>query len=514
MTDQIRKFSAPVLPNETLLDFGAAVQKHAVINGVKPAVIVGEDQIDWQTFGDAVARSAAWLRQHGVTHGDRVATLAENSIEHVVLFAAILSAGACVVPLPFSSTPKALIRMVDDSGSMLLITSDTYLEMAQGLEAKALVTLNQIAKERVECSPEASVEIAPDDYYNIIYSSGTTGLPKGIVHDHKFRSRQLQRAVKFQITPESRMLVSTPLYSNTTLFAVLPTIALGATLVLMEKFNATGYLEICQKHAVTHTMLVPVQYMRLMAAPDFDDYDLSACICKFSTSAPLNAALTKQVMQRWPGNLIEVYGMTEGGISLALNCRENPDKWHTVGKPTEGSDIRIIDDEGRELPFGSFGEIIGRSGSMMQAYHNAHEKTQELLWQDEEGNDFIRSGDMGRFDEDGFLELLDRKKDMIISGGFNIYATDLEVVLSAHPAVADVAVIAIPSADWGETPLGLVVRKAGATDSEDEICQWANAQLGKTQRLSAVTFCDSFPRSEIGKILKRELRAPYWKQVG
>lgn len=511
MTDLTRTFSAPVLQDEILLNFGEAIQKHAAINGTKPAVIVGDTQIDWQTFGDAVARSAAWLQQHGVTRGDRVATLAENSIEHMVLFSAILSAGACVVPLPFSSTSKALIRMVEDSGSMLLITSNTYLEMAQGLEAKALVTLDQIAKERAEYAPIAPIAIAPDDYYNIIYSSGTTGLPKGIVQDHQFRSRQLQRAVNFQITPESRMLASTPLYSNTTLFAVLPTIALGATLVLMEKFNVTRYLEISQKQEITHTMLVPVQYMRLMAAPDFDDYDLSACICKFSTSAPLNAALTKQVMQRWPGNLIEVYGMTEGGISLALNCRENPDKWHTVGKPTEGTDIRIIDDEGHELPFGSYGEIIGRSGSMMQAYHNAPEKTQEVLWQDEQGNDFIRSGDMGRFDKDGFLELLDRKKDMIISGGFNIYATDLEAVLSAHPAVADVAVIAIPSADWGETPLGLVVLEAGATDSEAEICQWANAQLGKTQRLSAIELRDSFPRSEIGKILKRELRAPYWK---
>lgn len=511
MSDPIRMFPTPVLEGETLLDFGAAVQKHAAVNGAKPAIIVGNTQMDWQTFGDAVARTTAWLQQNGVTRGDRVATLAENSIEHIVVFTAILSAGACVVPLPFSSTQKALIRMVDDSGTMLLVTSETYLEMAQALKAKSLVTLDQISKERVDCAPVDPIKIAPDDYYNIIYSSGTTGLPKGIVQDHQFRSRQLQRAVNFQINTDARMLISTPLYSNTTLFAALPTIALGATLVMMEKFNVTGYLQICQEQAITHTMLVPVQYMRLMAAPDFDAYDLSACICKFSTSAPLSSALTKQVMDRWPGNLIEVYGMTEGGISLALNCRDNPDKWHTVGKPTAGSDIRIIDDEGLELPPGSFGEIIGRSGSMMQAYHNAPEKTHEILWQDKQGNDFIRSGDMGRFDEDGFLELLDRKKDMIISGGFNIYATDLETVLSSHAAVADVAVIAIPSPDWGETPLGLVVRKAGATDSEDEICQWANAQLGKTQRLSAIELRDNFPRSEIGKILKRELRAPYWK---
>jgi long-chain acyl-CoA synthetase len=509
MTSPIRKFAAPVLKDETLLDFGAAVQKQAAANPSKFAIIVGDTHVDWQTFGDAVARTSAWLQKQGVSHGDRVATLGENSIEHVVLFAAILSAGACVVPLPFSSTQQALTRMVSDSGAAMLVTSDAYLDIAQNLDAPILYTLDQIVQGRQTCAPAAPVAIAPDDYYNIIYSSGTTGLPKGIVQDHQFRSRQLQRAVRFQINPDSRMLVSTPLYSNTTLFAVLPTIALGATLVLMEKFNVTDYLQICQDQAITHTMLVPVQYMRLMAAPDFDSYDLSACICKFSTSAPLNAALTKQVMDRWPGNLIEVYGMTEGGISLALNCREYPDKWHTVGKPTEGTDIRIIDEDGQELAPGSFGEIVGRSGSMMQAYHNAPDQTRDILWQDEQGQDFIRSGDMGRFDEDGFLELLDRKKDMIISGGFNIYATDLEAVLRAHPDVADVAVIAIPSPDWGETPLGLVVREQGATTSEDEICKWANRQLGKTQRLSAIELRDGFPRSEIGKILKRELRAPY-----
>lgn len=514
MSKMTRVFRPPEPEAEVLLDFGAAVQQHASDQGNKLAVIVGRTEISWQAFGDAVGRANAWLQLAGVLPGDRVAILAENSIDHMVLFTAILSAGGCVVPLPFSSTKAALTRMVSDSGSIMLIASQAYLELAESLDVLEPRTLESISLESQEISPAEPVKIGPKDLYNIIYSSGTTGLPKGIVHDHQFRSRQLQRAKNFQMGQASRVLVSTPMYSNTTLFAVLPAIAMGATLVMMAKFNQPEFLQISQDLAITHTMLVPVQYMRLMAAPDFDQFDLSASICKFSTSAPLNAALIEQIMRRWPGNLIEVYGMTEGGISFALNCREHPDKWDTVGKPTEGTDVRIIDEDGVELPSGSFGEIVGRSGSMMQAYHNAPEKTHEILWQDAEGRDFIRSGDMGRFDQDGFLLLLDRKKDMIISGGFNIYAADLEAVLRQHPDVADVAVIAIPSDDWGESPLGLVVGKPGAAATAEAIRQWANAQLGKTQRLAAIEFCDDFPRSEIGKVLKRELRAPYWEKIG
>jgi acyl-CoA synthetase (AMP-forming)/AMP-acid ligase II len=215
-------------------------------------------------------------------------------------------------------------------------------------------------------------------------------------------------------------------------------------------------------------------------------------------------------MKRWPGNIMEFYGMTEGGPGTVLDCAAYPDKWDTVGKPQEGADMRVIDEDGNELPYGSYGEVVGRSGSMMPGYHNNPEKTREATWVSPDGEHFVRTGDMGRFDEDGFLHLLDRKKDMIISGGFNIYAADLESVLRRHPDVADVAVIAIPSREWGETPLGLVVPRRKDADP-DAIREWANDQLGKTQRVSKVEFRDDLPRSEIGKILKRELREPYWE---
>jgi acyl-CoA synthetase (AMP-forming)/AMP-acid ligase II len=227
---------------------------------------------------------------------------------------------------------------------------------------------------------------------------------------------------------------------------------------------------------------------------------------KFCTSAPFAAALKADVLARWPGGLVEFYGMTEGGGSCALPAHLHPDKLHTVGQPMEGHDIRLIDDEGREVGPGETGEVVGRSGSMMLGYHGHPAKTHEAEWTSPAGDRFIRTGDVGRFDADGFLTLLDRKKDMVISGGFNIYPSDLEAALREHPAVADVAVVGVPSEQWGETPVGFVVRREGQGVGEAELLQWFNQRIGKTQRLAALHFIAELPRSAIGKVLKRELR--------
>jgi acyl-CoA synthetase (AMP-forming)/AMP-acid ligase II len=304
-------------------------------------------------------------------------------------------------------------------------------------------------------------------------------------------------------------LTSTALYSNTTLVTMMPTLALGGTVVLMGKFDAEEFLRLSERERVTHAMLVPVQYQRILDHPDFDSFDLRSYRVKLSTSAPLRAGIKREILDRWPGSLVEIYGLTEGGGSTVLNATEFPDKLESVGQAGPGSDIRVIGENGEELPAGEIGEIVGRSDGMMTGYYKRDDLTEAMLWRDKQGNVFFRTGDMGRFDEDGFLFLLDRIKDMIISGGFNIYAADLENVLMGHEDVADVAVIGIPSREWGETPLGLVVRKAGSTISEEALKAWANGHLGKTQRLSAIEFRDSLPRSTIGKVLKRELRQPY-----
>ena len=354
-----------------------------------------------------------------------------------------------------------------------------------------------------------AVELQPLDDFNIIYSSGTTGLPKGILHSHALRSQLPVRFTAFDYGPETISLVSTPLYSNTTLVSLLATVGVGGTTILMRKSDVVKFLELAQAEKVTHAMLVPVQYQRIMALPSFGQFDLRSFQAKFSTSAPFRAPLKADVLARWPGGVIEFYGMTEGGGTCILEAHLHPDKLHTVGKPAATSDIRLIDEDDRELPPGTTdvpGEVVGRSPGMMTGYHRQDAKTREVEWFDVTGSRFIRTGDVGRFDADGFLTLVDRRKDMIISGGFNIYPSDLEAELRAHPDVADVAVVGVPSEQWGETPVAYVVRAADASCDAPTLKAWYNARAGKTQRLAAVHLIDELPRSAIGKVLKRELR--------
>ncbi len=186
-----------------------------------------------------------------------------------------------------------------------------------------------------------------------------------------------------------------------------------------------------------------------------------------------------------------------------------------MGKPAEGQDIRLIDEEGRELDKRPdvVGELVGRSPVMMAGYHNRPQQSRDAEWFDADGRRFLRSGDVGRFDEDGFVVLMDRRKDMLISGGFNIYPSDLEAELRAHPAVADVAVVGVPSAQWGETPVAFVVRREGSGEAPQQIREWLNARVGKNQRLAGVQLIAELPRSAIGKVLKRELREQWRGEV-
>jgi long-chain acyl-CoA synthetase len=210
---------------------------------------------------------------------------------------------------------------------------------------------------------------------------------------------------------------------------------------------------------------------------------------------------------------VEFYGMTEGGGTCILQAHLHPDKLHTVGQPAQGHDIRLIDEAGQEVPAGEAGEVVGHSVGMMKGYHRQPDKTREAEWFDPQGKRFIRTGDIGRFDADGFLTLFDRKKDMIISGGFNIYPSDLEAELRLHPAVLEAAVVGVPSEQWGETPVAFVVRKPSQGTLAAALLEWVNQRVGKTQRLAALHYIDELPRSAIGKVLKRELRDRYLSQI-
>jgi long-chain acyl-CoA synthetase len=481
-----------------------------------PALIQDDRVLNYADLNALVDRIAASLQRDGLRPGDALAICASTSIEYAAVFLGGLRAGVAVAPLAPSSTAQGLVTMAADADARLFFVDAAVaaeLEPLTGQLSAKLITLDGTpAGQAFEAwlapaaSKPAPVTIIPEAPFNIIYSSGTTGAPKGIVQSHGMRWAHVQRGTLSGYGPQAISLISTPLYSNTTLVCFFPTIGLGGTIVLMARFDATRYLELAQKHRVTHTMLVPVQYQRIMSHPDFDDYDLSSFEKKFCTSAPFSAALKADILKRWPGGLVEFYGMTEGGGTCILAAHEYPDKLHTVGCPAPGHDIRLIDDNGNEVRQGEIGEVVGHSLAMMNAYHNQPEKTAEVEWYDSTGKRFIRTGDVGRFDEDGFLTLLDRKKDMIISGGFNVYPSDLEMVLREHPDVEEVAVVGVPSERWGETPVAFAVARAGSRLGSGQLLGWANERLGKTQRLAAVQIVDSLPRSAIGKVLKRELR--------
>jgi long-chain acyl-CoA synthetase len=502
-------------------EFGAIadlVRLHAQHTPDHAALADAHHTLTYGALDALMDRIAASLQREGLKPGDAIAVCASSSVNYAAVFLGALRAGVAVAPLAPGSTPASLARMIEDADARILFTDASAAEVVGapkegGIPRVALdgSTAGQSLESwlaPVGAQPSA-VETQPSWPFNIIYSSGTTGEPKGIVQGHGMRWAHVQRGAKYGYGPDTVTLLSTPLYSNTTLVVFFPTIAFGGCVILMPKFDALGYLQLAEKHRVTHTMLVPVQYQRLMAHPRFDAHDLSSFRFKFSTSAPFNAALKADVLKRWPGGLIEFYGMTEGGGTCILEAHLHPDKLHTVGSPAEGSDIRLIDEDGKEIPRGDTeraGEVVGHSAGMMTGYHRQPTKTREAEWFDASGKRFIRTGDVGRFDADGFLTLFDRKKDMIISGGFNIYPSDLETVLRGHAAVADVAVVGVPSEQWGETPMAFVVRREGDATTEDALLQWANAQLGKTQRLARLHFIDELPRSAIGKVLKRELR--------
>jgi acyl-CoA synthetase (AMP-forming)/AMP-acid ligase II len=493
------------------------VREHALRDPQHVALRQDDRALAYGELDRLMDRIAHALQRDRVRRGETIAICAGTSIEYAAIFLGALRAGVAVAPLPPDATAASVAGMIEDCDARVL-----FLD---GAAAHALASVRDrlparrvaidgggdgLAFDRWVAPADARAEpvaITPDMPFNIIYSSGTTGAPKGIVQPHAMRWAHVRRSMAWDYGGDCVTLLATPLYSNTTLVAFFPTIAGGGTVVTMARFDAAAYLALAARVRATHTMLVPVQYRRIMALPGFERYDLGAFRFKFCTSAPFPAALKADVLARWPGGLVEFYGMTEGGGTCILLAHERPDKLHTVGRPAEGHDIRLIDDAGCEVAAGETGEVVGRSPGMMTGYHRRPDLTAAAEWFDARGRRFIRTGDIGRFDAEGFLVLMDRRKDMIISGGFNLYPSDLEAVLLAHPDVVEAAVVGMPSETWGESPAAFVVLCPGASITPEAVRAWANDRLGKTQRIVLLRRVDALPRSAIGKVMKRELRA-------
>ncbi len=509
------------LLSQTFGSYPALIAQQAAQRPAHTALVLDDAQLDFATLHADIDRVAYSLQRQGLQPGDVIAICANTCVPYVLAYFGALRAGVVVAPLAPSATAEHLSAMLANCGAKIVLR-DQAIAQAWPLDTDADAQVQCIA---LDDAPGAGIPWSqwlapvgsqptpvvpqPDWAFNLIYSSGTTGVPKGIVQSWAMRWAHLQRAIHNGYGPDAVSLCATPLYSNTTLVAALPTLALGGTLVLMRKFDTARYLQLAEQHRATHTMLVPVQYQRLMREPRFDSANLSSLQNKFCTSAPFHPTLKAEVLRRWPGKLIEYYGMTEGGVRCELHCHAFPDKLHTVGRPGPGADIRFIDEQGNELPAGQQGEIVGRSAGMMTGYYGLPEKTQEAQWVDAQGQRFIRSGDVGSLDADGFIVLGDRKKDMIITGGFNVYPSDIESVLRQHPDVHECSVIGVPSEQWGETPVAYVALHPQASTSPADVQQWLNSRVGKTQRVAEVRLIEQLPRSEIGKVLKRELRELY-----
>ncbi|MGD8660208.1 MAG: fatty acid--CoA ligase family protein [Desulfobacterales bacterium] len=360
----------------------------------------------------------------------------------------------------------------------------------------------QILKNCSKDSELEEIEIHPNDPVNIIYSSGTTGLPKGIVHTHYIRGLYSSTfAASWRMMPESICLHTGSVIFNGAFMLMMPAMYLGSTFIFGRHLNGSQLVELIDKEKITHITTVPAQLIAMLNASNFSSKTLSSIEAICCMGAPLHKKHKDMWNQQLPGTYYEAYGLTEGFFTV-LDKYDYEKKSESVGCPTPFSDIKIVDNQGNGLPAGEVGEIIGRGPLAMAGYYKQPELTRQTII-----NDWIYSGDLGFTDDEGFLHLVDRKKDMIISGGINVYPRDIEEVLIKHPSVREVAVYGAPSEKWGETPVAAVILQQEDKASPQELLEWVNERVAaRFQKVKEVIIRDEFPRTATGKVLKRTLR--------
>ena len=495
-------------------------------NGDKIGIIDGEVRRTYEQHLERVCQLASALRTElGVGRTDRFAVMALNSASYLELYhAAFLGAGV-VNPLNLRLAAAELAYILADSGTKVCFVDAFFAGLIDSVRAETSLekvvligsgdvphdlTYDELVAAGGTVVPEEPDE---DDPVVLMYTGGTTGLPKGVLLDQRAEMLNLYHvAMEFGLEESYVYLHQTPLFHAASMGGVLGIPACGATSVFIPVFDPVGVVDLIEAHDVTMTVMVPTMIGLLYQQPGFSPERLSSLQVLVYGASPMPQALLQRVLADLPEvDLFQGYGMTEASAILTVlgpdEHRAGGDLLRSAGRPAPGVSLAVLDHDGVPLPRGETGEVCARAGNLMREYWNKPEATDEVF-----RGGWYHTGDAGYVDPHGYLFLVDRVKDMIVTGGENVYSVEVENAIASHPAVAQVAVIGIPSDVWGEAVHAIVVLKEGESVTEDELIEHARGSIAGYKVPKSIEFrADALPLSGAMKVLKRDLRLPYWE---